>query len=517
MKRYPRTFLRTLVTGLWLLALLLVAEMAIQLFDLWQRERNAFLQAEQENTLFPGRVARLEQQRPLTTDRVPPRSTWPALTDTGAWPLPLRYVPNEPPAHTEERRRDFAQLNEEQRQTAAFLHSEMVLQLVGDKEQGLMPAGLYGAYSVEVVRETSIVAIPAGVDHAAYRALDSGRTTGGPAPCRPELGGVPAEYLRGASGDVYAFMNLLEEAYLRLLLRPYEAPPDSPWEIPFVRYKPNQSNLPALGAQFSTNNFGLRDDPIAVPKPPGRLRILCLGGSTTEEGPTNAATYPNILERALQARFPDRDLEVINGGVSGMTLFSHHLRLPDYLTMQPDLVVFYIGINDVVQKYLVRDRALPTLPLAHSELIRRVAPGLLFPADLRGALGQEVMHHYEALCRAFLSNYVPVFVCTFAYPYPPALDAEERVYYDYNARTWPPKPYSLAMHVRAMQAFNENLKHLAKDLDLPLVPVAELMRGGSEYFGDICHMRDEGVARKAAIIEAYLAPMLEERLSAKPW
>jgi hypothetical protein len=49
---------------------------------------------------------------------------------------------------------------------------------------------------------------------------------------------------------------------------------------------------------------GYRMREIALPKPAGLVRVVCIGGSTTVAGRTNDETYPALPERKLQARFP---------------------------------------------------------------------------------------------------------------------------------------------------------------------------------------------------------------------
>ncbi|MHC1699515.1 MAG: SGNH/GDSL hydrolase family protein [Humidesulfovibrio sp.] len=94
---------------------------------------------------------------------------------------------------------------------------------------------------------------------------------------------------------------------------------------------------------------GSRD--ITVPKPNGVLRILCLGASTTgnsieENGQFHS--YPIHLEGILAERFPDKVVEVVNGGVGGRTsaeiLVDYALNLID---IQPDMVVIYHAYNDL--------------------------------------------------------------------------------------------------------------------------------------------------------------------------
>jgi hypothetical protein len=45
------------------------------------------------------------------------------------------------------------------------------------------------------------------------------------------------------------------------------------------------------------NSFGFRSPEIEVPKPEGKFRIVCVGGSTTNAGRTNDTTYPALLEK----------------------------------------------------------------------------------------------------------------------------------------------------------------------------------------------------------------------------
>lgn len=65
------------------------------------------------------------------------------------------------------------------------------------------------------------------------------------------------------------------------------------------------------------NSLGLRDDEFPVQRPPGELRILALGNSTTwGTGVDQHDTYANQLERALGADH----VQVINAGGEGKTL-----------------------------------------------------------------------------------------------------------------------------------------------------------------------------------------------------
>ena len=100
--------------------------------------------------------------------------------------------------------------------------------------------------------------------------------------------------------------------------------------------------LPGHVATF--NSFGTRGPEVEMPKPKGRFRVVCEGGSTTFDllAADDASTWPARLARELG---PGAD--VVNGGFPGWTsvqnLVALELRDVDF---SPDLVVVFAGIND---------------------------------------------------------------------------------------------------------------------------------------------------------------------------
>lgn len=62
---------------------------------------------------------------------------------------------------------------------------------------------------------------------------------------------------------------------------------------------------------------------------------------------TNEDTFPNLLEIKLQSIWPDRKVEVINGGIAGYGLSDQRVLLDKILVpLVPDLVILYSGFND---------------------------------------------------------------------------------------------------------------------------------------------------------------------------
>lgn len=97
------------------------------------------------------------------------------------------------------------------------------------------------------------------------------------------------------------------------------------------------------------NSMGYRGEEFEQPKPDGIYRIVTIGGSTTYGvGVTDdfRQSYPYQLQEYLQANgFPQ--VEVINAGVPGYTSHESFINLQmRVLTLNPDLIIIYHGIND---------------------------------------------------------------------------------------------------------------------------------------------------------------------------
>jgi lysophospholipase L1-like esterase len=102
---------------------------------------------------------------------------------------------------------------------------------------------------------------------------------------------------------------------------------------------------------FRTNALGFRGLETTVQKPDGRFRIVVLGGSSAWGFGCTAdeRTIPGRLETLLRAKYPDRDIEVVNAGQIGFTstqelIYYHRLIAP----LKPDLVLLFDGYNDVL-------------------------------------------------------------------------------------------------------------------------------------------------------------------------
>ena len=86
------------------------------------------------------------------------------------------------------------------------------------------------------------------------------------------------------------------------------------------------------------------------------LIIVAVGsGSTAGSGSGGEeAAYPHYLQEALLARFPDREVQIINQGHSGDSAAAMAARFPtEVLSQKPDLVIWQTGTVDAVRSLKV--------------------------------------------------------------------------------------------------------------------------------------------------------------------
>jgi len=297
-------------------------------------------------------------------------------------------------------------------------------------------------------------------------------------------------------------------------------PPDSEWLVHLYSYKPD---WPRTGLDERTNNFGFRDRDVVTPKPAGVFRVVCIGGSTTEEGRSLDATYPKRVERILRERFGG-DVEIINGGIVGATSFTIRTRLDDYLAMEPDLFVYYGGINDISHNFMeiwLEQSGAARKWSERSFLVRRLFNRRLLPEDaaIRAFLRQTTLRNLEAIRIRAREAGAELAVCSVATPDPARVGFRDRMFLDANvAATWGGQGlvhYPAWRRVHLL--LNEELRAWSMEGAGPAYfPVAERFTGGTEYFYDTCHATDAGMAEKARVVAALLGDYLANTADVRP-
>ncbi len=77
------------------------------------------------------------------------------------------------------------------------------------------------------------------------------------------------------------------------------------------------------------------------------FRVLCIGESSMYGVPFGmAATIPALVRKQLRHLWPQRDIEVINLGASAINSNAMRDMVPQFLSLQPDLVLVYSGHNE---------------------------------------------------------------------------------------------------------------------------------------------------------------------------
>jgi tetratricopeptide (TPR) repeat protein len=89
------------------------------------------------------------------------------------------------------------------------------------------------------------------------------------------------------------------------------------------------------------------DDSFEKVKSPNTYRIFCLGESTMQGYPYEYnGALPRLIKDQLTQRIPDKNIEVINLGITAINSYAVRDVLNDVLQYQPDLIIVYLGHNE---------------------------------------------------------------------------------------------------------------------------------------------------------------------------
>jgi lysophospholipase L1-like esterase len=81
-----------------------------------------------------------------------------------------------------------------------------------------------------------------------------------------------------------------------------------------------------------------------------KTRIVFFGDSITQAG-ANAGGYIKLMEQMLQSKGAGAKYELIGAGIGGNKIYDLYLRMDDdVLAKNPDVVVIWVGVNDVWHK-----------------------------------------------------------------------------------------------------------------------------------------------------------------------
>ncbi len=339
---------------------------------------------------------------------------------------------------------------------------------------------------------------------------------------------APHEYtLALPDGDFYsewAFVPMgdSQEERLAVFIRP------SMWEVPWERFRGGMYAENFYDrwddSTFWTNSLGYRDSPVAIPKPAGVYRIVCIGGSTTVEGPRNDLTYPNLLEKLLREHFATDRIEVVNCGVYTLDTGRELKQFPEYLALEPDLIIQYNFVNDIAAFYpgwitpsgFLEEPVLSLKALLRrSRFVERYCHTLAMPSEgvLRRHIDNTLIRNLRGMYEQAQAAGVPMAFCSFAYPHGPKVDHREMDFFYFRSnRLWGWSLHTQS-YVRLVRIYNDLLETWCREQGALYVPVAEHVSGGVGTFTDICHMHLSGMQKKARTVFESIQELVRRRFA----
>jgi lysophospholipase L1-like esterase len=279
--------------------------------------------------------------------------------------------------------------------------------------------------------------------------------------------------------------------------------------------------------KYHVNSRGFRGAEFDLPKPPGTIRLLTLGGSGTWD-PRNEddETWSAQLQRMLNERAGEGvRYEVVNGGVPG---YNSAESLMNFVWrgahVDPDGVLVYQGYNDFKPNREpgfepdyshFRDR--------DTSMMRRLIQTSRFLYYCTRWIAPQGRHEnaYDEVTppgvEAFTRNLRDIAVLARDRGIVPLLSTYGMSVTEENQRKHPGKLAGLARHlpqltvagtIDAHREYNRAVEELGKRVGVPVADVAAAVPQDFEHFGDHCHYTNRG----ARLVAETLAPLVEEQL-----
>ncbi|MFN8528113.1 MAG: SGNH/GDSL hydrolase family protein [Anaerolineae bacterium] len=308
-------------------------------------------------------------------------------------------------------------------------------------------------------------------------------------------------------------------------------------------HRPLAIPLPTVGFglspfQSDVNSLGYRGEDVTLPKPSDVFRIVALGGSTTFGYTPVDQTYPADLQRILRETYGYTNVEVVNAGVVSYTTFN---IVPNFMTrvleLEPDMAIFYEGVNDI------HTRTVPPDCYRGMNALRGLNPDRLVPTDMTTApLSASVLYRFISirlgwepdpltLNSIFRNSIVPCDVESGGTP-AENLAANPPIYYRRNLvsliaiaqandvqlvfSTWAyhqSDPAVPDFWPGAIVEHNQIVTDLAAQYGLPYIDYAPLAPQEDALWVDYIHMGVEGSLQQA---ETYAAFLVEQGLIPAP-
>jgi len=272
-------------------------------------------------------------------------------------------------------------------------------------------------------------------------------------------------------------------------------------------------------AIVETNSLGLRSPELGVEKRADELRVAILGASTVMGTYTknNEDVLSYRLQAHLEASFPERDVQVINGGIAGYILAEQQGMLERVLQpLDLDLLVWHPGSNDVSlycrQQAAPASHGLPTLKLPKwllsVELVVKNTVWLRSASSKEGGSSKETSkvvdipifrQRVNHLLDSAKNMDIPLMTLASAKAFRREMVQSEQVrlsetaiYYNHC--------FDLDELYEVYDQHNEQLIEASRDRGFPTLRLDRLVPGGDKYFGDATHFTAQGTDYVASLV-----------------
>jgi len=274
----------------------------------------------------------------------------------------------------------------------------------------------------------------------------------------------------------------------------------------------------------SINSLGFRGPEFPQRKPPGVFRIAVLGGSSTyDDGIDDDALISTaVMERLFHEKYGCPHVHVINAGVPGYTSWESLINLEfRVLDVQPDLVLVYHGVNDLIARLVnplayrgdnagLRKPWEPPPPSAweYSCLLRILGRlhGLKGQVALANCIDAKTALPFGWSAARYLPVNPPVYFLR-------NLVSMASVARAHGVRTvfstwaWSPITSDIASKPDYQQGFEEGnriVRRVAQGTGSPLFDLAAVMPKDPELWLDGRHVNEKGAAVKGALLADFL-------------
>ncbi len=290
------------------------------------------------------------------------------------------------------------------------------------------------------------------------------------------------------------------------------------------------------------NSLGLQG-PERPPNYDSCLSIITVGGSTTAcMYISTENTWPTLLSNKLSASF--KNIWLNNAGRDGHSSFGHMFMLKDHLLkLKPKVIVFLTGINDVdrtdlgihedsnarsFKQFAMRNSEVLNIVVAYLRNKKAISLGLLsefadFKIKKRDTLvlsedtiqkalqiQQRMVNGYEQRMRALIDtciahNIKPVLItqpmlCGIGIDSISGMNlGRVQIVPGVNGELWS----------RKLDLYNDVLKRLAKQYNIPCIDLAAMLPKNSLYYYDFVHYTKKGTEKVAELLTPYLTEYLK--------